>query len=603
PDTLFQCMWNRCWWYDAPGVDAWFVSRRTDMVLAQPLYAVMEAWREDRAPRPWLRALRPPTEPLGSGLVAQYPRATPIPDDDPLLQHAATVLSSNTPSYTTTSPDGTIQVKRSDKGSYLMDAQTDTLLHELIYEGPDDIGCATDYLFSPTGRWLVVLGWIDDYCGRVDVWALDMTADGRWTGAQPRRVARYEDGYQYKSASFSQDEGTFVLTAPSQIILIDTDTWKVKRRWRHRAHHAVVLSHQPLQLACQEAGWLRIWNVDHAEQPHAVPHTDVTGAPTFTPQGSRLFTLPWLWDGRTGEPVAKLNIRRGGWLEGGPPANALFISDRRVVLAEGGLSAWDARSGQPESIPALEPRHFFTLRDHIEYSSPDGAQMAMFSRGNSILTLLPVAADAPARIDITLPHGQAGQICYSPDGQMVAVGCADGAIAMVDAASGELLWNQEGHPEAESMRLPFGHYASRVTALLFSSDGTHLVSAGAQECLRVWDVSDGTCLGERTLEPFTQTHVLTRTSTHGDPIQVETVVWSASPEAIAALDGWCGFRVPQLRPESIWRLVQGDENGMCLQNVETHTRVRYPGPALHPCEHPDGGIWAIEGAHVVVETA
>ena len=83
PTTLFQCLWNRCWWYDCPAAAAhhdpppggwpadgppW--SRPEDDRLA----TLLESWRtakERRTPAfTWLRSLRPPPFPLGGAELA-----------------------------------------------------------------------------------------------------------------------------------------------------------------------------------------------------------------------------------------------------------------------------------------------------------------------------------------------------------------------------------------------------------------------------------------------------------------------------------------------------------------------------------------------------
>src|SRR5262249_50897946 len=71
PALLFQCLWNRGWWYDCPQVAAHY-----DHTLGAPqpawqqpgpkLYRLLEAWKAGKEKRQphfrWLRALRPPPE-------------------------------------------------------------------------------------------------------------------------------------------------------------------------------------------------------------------------------------------------------------------------------------------------------------------------------------------------------------------------------------------------------------------------------------------------------------------------------------------------------------------------------------------------------------
>ncbi len=78
PTTFFQCMWNACWWYDSPEA-AGHYQRPNDEVgpaprespVARQLASLVETWRarKERATPgfAWLRSLRPPAVPLGTG--------------------------------------------------------------------------------------------------------------------------------------------------------------------------------------------------------------------------------------------------------------------------------------------------------------------------------------------------------------------------------------------------------------------------------------------------------------------------------------------------------------------------------------------------------
>ena len=74
PSTLFQCLWNSCWWYDcpdaAPPEDGWPKERppwKQDWAM---LYKLLEKWSKQKEKNTpgflWMRSLRPPSLPLGS---------------------------------------------------------------------------------------------------------------------------------------------------------------------------------------------------------------------------------------------------------------------------------------------------------------------------------------------------------------------------------------------------------------------------------------------------------------------------------------------------------------------------------------------------------
>jgi len=75
PETLFQCLWNSCWWYDCPAAAAHYECSERDLKRlpwnrpGPKLFELLESWRaakeSDSPGFPWVRSLRPPPVPLG----------------------------------------------------------------------------------------------------------------------------------------------------------------------------------------------------------------------------------------------------------------------------------------------------------------------------------------------------------------------------------------------------------------------------------------------------------------------------------------------------------------------------------------------------------
>lgn len=86
PTTLFQCLWNSCWWYDCPEAERHYELSTQDRGrdpargIDHPvhIHKILEQWRTARDERGeknyWLRAMRPPVHPLGEGLIATIPQ-------------------------------------------------------------------------------------------------------------------------------------------------------------------------------------------------------------------------------------------------------------------------------------------------------------------------------------------------------------------------------------------------------------------------------------------------------------------------------------------------------------------------------------------------
>src|SRR4051812_41566742 len=93
----------------------------------------------------------------------------------------------------------------------------------------------------------------------------------------------------------------------------------------------------------------------------------------------------------------------------------------------------------------------------------------------------PTTFPEPTQFD-PKPHSmkvaeEALAVAYSPDGTLLAVGCADKTVVLADPASGKQLGVLAGHADA-------------VAAVCFSRDGTKLASASYDKTVRVWNVAE-----------------------------------------------------------------------------------------------------------------
>ena len=84
PSTLFQCLWNSCWWYDCPEAAEHYDPPEGGWPAEGPpwerpglrLSALLETWRAAKTRATpgfvWLRSLRPPPIHLGTALQAVF---------------------------------------------------------------------------------------------------------------------------------------------------------------------------------------------------------------------------------------------------------------------------------------------------------------------------------------------------------------------------------------------------------------------------------------------------------------------------------------------------------------------------------------------------
>src|SRR5437016_5862835 len=98
----------------------------------------------------------------------------------------------------------------------------------------------------------------------------------------------------------------------------------------------------------------------------------------------------------------------------------------------------------------------------------------------SLLLCLASAAPEPTQFDpkpfAARLDDDALAVAYSPDGNLLAAGAADGSVRLFDPANGRPLATLAGHGDA-------------VAALAFSPDGSRLASASYDKTVRVWDVA------------------------------------------------------------------------------------------------------------------
>ena len=252
--------------------------------------------------------------------------------------------------------------------------------------------------------------------------------------------------------------------------------------------------------------------------------------------------------------------------------NAAAISPDQKILAtgDGPLQFWELETGKrlsnnTEWVGEFQPMEF----------SPDGSRLVTGSRWDRV----DVWDINTAELLNSMTHGdEVISISYSPDGGTIASGSDDGEVRVWDANTGELRKTISGHSPKENYSVAFSPNCKTLTcggedgiqwwdlqsgenvrntyierdnvhSIIFSVDGTMLVSRNSSNKVRLWDVETGRFLG----------------SFRGDGTQFTS--FAISPDGCRLATGTRDNKV------CIWEIRKGELYliGDCLMTLSEHT--------------------------------
>ncbi|NTX08560.1 WD40 repeat domain-containing protein [Myxococcus sp. CA040A] len=521
PEALFQSLYNRLRWHDAPDAATHFAPE-SQGPWSHPdahLFALANHWRKQRdaaGAAPWVESLLPLRGALESAdslfwhdaqvLCAAYsPSGTKLAtgswsDDgnvrvwDVATGECLQVMAGHEGEVRglAWSADGTRLASGSrDHDARIWDVETGALLKEF----PGQEGQVTSVAFSPDGRLLATgnLGWrvhvFDVDSGRAvktlkgheqSVLSLSFHPSGRWlasggsdstlriwdtaTWTQVERIA--SDGY-VDTVEFSPDGEWIAWAVFEGIAVADTRTWTRLPGSRGEGRYS-----QVAWLGTSRLGLLSY---------NRVEVVDVR-------EGTSLWSRPYPSDGH----------QRG----------AAFSPDGKhfaLTAADGGLLVSDLYTSPPPVLLA-EPHRMKQL-----WGQPEGG-LAIAQRFDAWL-----AIDAQGRVRNCPPDLDETPMqpwCFSPDGTLAAYGIhlmmetpARRGVRLLDAKSltpVRTLFARPLDPNDTKKRL------SMKQPLAFSPDGQWVAAALEYGCVRIWRVSDGALLhtlrgakGPVTLVTFT----------------------------------------------------------------------------------------------------
>ncbi len=381
-------------------------------------------------------------------------------------------------------------------------------------------------------------------------WAACITPDGRHvvTGAADRTVTVWDAGTGDKVATYMQAgvvSGTLAVFPDSRTVGAVCEDMSVAL-WEIGAERTRVLPHQgtvypamflPNQGLIATGGWdgflgkpgsFRLWDADSGS---LVAETMAPGRSVVAGAVSRDGSLMALGIAATndaGAPVAGcgFEIRETAtgkmlWADletGQVPKGAAFdpSGQRLAFCLENFIFMYAARTG------AQINRAYIKMQLTSMAWSGDGKYLAIASedefdgpRGKRIALINPEGLG----IGRTFTTPKPNIVTFSPDGVLIAAGCADGRVR---------LWKTES---GEAVRV-LGSEDAQCFAVAFSPDGTRLATAGEDKIIRIWDT--------RTFD------LVGRLVGHGS--FVWSLVWDAAGERLISTSGDGTARVWETTP-------------------------------------------------------